>query len=539
MKQILTLAACIVGATCFAQSKKFDFKLGSEYGLPRKTIDLSFFGNEKDGIVNLSLKKEQLFITRFNPQTLAQTDERVIEVPEATRDMVGEKVVNFGNNFYWLRSDWDKVAQKEFLYATRIDVKNGRFDGKDQKLIEANKMGSEEYMSTGWYSAKKIGKYEFNYDADRTKLLVSYRLVPEDRRDKYNYDKLGIYVFDENMQKIWSNEFTMPYTERRMDNEDFAVDANGNAYLLAKVYDSDRRKEKDKATGNPAYHLEVFKFTQNNKQVIHAKVSLDQYFIRETSLIENAMHDMVIACTYSKNAKGKGTEGIFLGILNTDGKVANYKKGHYKFPVEELQKFESRRKQRKIEKDDDYEAPNLQVRNIIVEKDGSILLACEEYFVTESSHYRSGSGTMGGYYTTSYTYHYDDILASKIDASGNFLWMRKIPKRQQGTRGRGTMSFKLISDETGYYFLYLDNKKNENMEEDDTPAKHQDGFGGQVMEAKIDNGGNVTKEIVFNTREEDIMIYPADFDKINNNQFIGRAKVKKNLFQPVLITMKK
>lgn len=539
MKKIFVLAFSTIVSTCYAQSKKFDFKLGSEYGLPRKTEDLSFFGNEDDGIVNLSLKKEQLYITRFNAKTLTQTDERVIEVPDATRNMVSETVVDFNKNYYWLRSDWNKETQKEFLYATRVDVKNGRLANKDQKLIEANKMGSEGYMPTGWYSGKKIGKYQFNYDADRKKLLVSYRLIPEDRRDKNNYDKLGIYVFDENMQKVWSNEFTMPYTEKRMDNEDFAIDANGNAYLLAKVYNSDSRKEKDKETGNPAYHLEVFKFTPNNEQVIHANISLDQYFVRETSLIENAMHDMIIACTYSKNAKGKGTEGIFLGILNTDGKVSNYKKGHYKFPVEELQKFESRRKQRKIEKDDDYEAPNLKVRNIVVEKDGSVLLACEEYFVTEHTSYSSGPGGTMGSSRTTYIYHYDDILASKIDASGNFLWMRKIPKRQQGGRGRGTMSFKLISDETGYYFLYLDNKKNEKMEEDDTPAKHQDGFGGQVMEAKVDNSGNLTKEIVFDTREEDIMIFPADFDKINNNQFIGRAKIKKNLFQPVLITMKK
>ena len=528
----------MVATSVAAQSKKFDFKLGSEYGLPKKAWDLSFLGNDKDGIVNLSLKKEQLYITRFNPTTLTQTDERVAEVPEATRNMNSEMVVDFNNTYYWLRSDWDKETQKESLFYTKIDVKNGRLENKDQKLIEANKIGSGEYVSTGWYSAKKVGKYDFNYDADHKKLMISYRLVPEDRRDKNSFDRLGIYVFDENMKKLWSNEFTMPYTEKRMDNEDFAVDANGNAYLLAKVYDSESRKEKDKETGNPAYHLEVFKFTPNKKQVIHAKVALDQYFIQESSLIENAMHDMIIACTYSKNAKKKGTEGIFLGIVNTEGKVSDYKKGHYKFPAEELQKFESRRKQRKIEKDDDYEAPNLKVRNIIVEKDGSVLLACEEYFVTSNTYYSSGAGGRMGSSRTTYTYHYDDILASKIDAAGNFLWMKKIPKRQQGTMGRGTMSFKLISDETGYYFLYLDNKKNEKMDENDTPAKHVDGFGGQVMEAKIDNNGNITKEIVFNTREEDIMIFPADFYKINNNQFIGRAKIKKTLFQPVLITMK-
>ncbi len=99
------------------------------------------------------------------------------------------------------------------------------------------------------------------------------------------------------------------------------------------------------------------------------------------------------------------------------------------------------------------------------------------------------------------------------------------------------MSFKLISDESGYYFLYLDNIKNEKMDDDDTPAKHVDGAGGQVFVSKIDNAGNVTKELIFNTREEDMMIFPSEFSKINDKQFIGRAKLKKTLFQPLLITV--
>ena len=149
--------------------------------------------------------------------------------------MVSEILVDFNKNYYWLRSDWNKDAQKELLYATKVDVKKGRLEDRNQKLIEADKMGAAGYQTIGLYSYKKIGKYDFNFDAGHTKLLVSYRRVPESRKDKNSFDKLGIHVFDENMQKIWGNEFTMPYSEKRMDNEDFAVDINGNAYLLAKV----------------------------------------------------------------------------------------------------------------------------------------------------------------------------------------------------------------------------------------------------------------------------------------------------------------
>ncbi|MBC6490995.1 hypothetical protein ACFSQD_15470 [Flavihumibacter stibioxidans] len=89
------------------------------------------------------------------------------------------------------------------------------------------------------------------------------------------------------------------------------------------------------------------------------------------------------------------------------------------------------------------------------------------------------------------------------------------------------MSFMLVNDPTGYYFLYLDNIKNLKLEENEVPKFHVDGFGWQH-----------TKELLFDTRDEDIMIYPADFQKIDGNRFIGRVSLKRNLYQPVLITSK-
>jgi hypothetical protein len=138
---------------------------------------------------------------------------------------------------------------------------------------------------------------------------------------------------------------------------------------------------------------------------------------------------------------------------------------------------------------------------------------------------------------TYYTYYYEDILGAKISKTGNFEWLRKVPKKQRGGSGRGTMSYKLVSDATGYYFLFLDNKKNMELEEDEVAKYHIDGAGGQLVVAKIDNAGNISKEIVFDTREEEVRLYPAEFKRINGNQFIGRAKMKRGDFQPLLITV--
>jgi hypothetical protein len=534
MKKIF-LAVVIFTAlqtTSYAQSKKFTFKLGSEYSLPKKSDDLSFFGNSKDGIINLTLKKEELTVLRFEPNTLNQTSDKVIELPEATKNFNSETVASFANNNnFWLHSDWDKGSGSEMLYSDKIDVSGGKLTNTNTKLLETTKLAGD-MSSFNFYQAKTVNKYNYNFDASQTKLLVSYRLKPEEKNDKINYDKLGFQVLDENMNKLWGAEFTMPYTEAIMDNSDFSIDYNGNAYLLAKVYDSEKRKERDKETGLPAYHYEVLKFTKGNKQIIHSTIDVGQYFTRQVSLVENSLHEMVIACTYSKNAKGDGTDGIFLATLDQNGKIKKYKNGYYEFPLEELEKYESARSKRKIERKGDYEIPYLTVRAVQVESDGSIFIACEQYHIETYTSVSSNGRT-----TTYYYYHYDDILGTKINADGKMNWIRKIPKNQMGSSGRGTMSYKLISDASGYYFLYLDNKKNMELDADETPKQHKDGFGGQVVVAKIDNTGNVTKELVFDTREEDVMLFPSQFSKINSNQFIGRARIKKNLFQPLLITV--
>lgn len=458
MKYFLSVIVLSLSFFSNAQSKKFTFKLGEEYSLPRKSSDLIYFGNERDGILNLSIKKEELTILHFDPKTLAKTNDKVIQLPEATKNFVSETVLDFGSNYYWVHSDWDKENETELLNYDIIDVAGGKLSTTNKNMFKTTKLAGDGYARVSAYVSKVIGKYSFNQDADKTKLLVSYRLYPEFRNDKRNYDKLGFQVFDDKMNKLWGNEFTMPYTEAIMDNSDFTVDHNGNAYLLAKVYDSEKRREIDKETGMPGYHYEVLKFMKGQKRPATVRVEIGENFIKEASLIESSQHDIIIACTYSKKGKGVGTAGIFLAAIDDNGKLAKYKNGYYEFPLAELQKFESAGKRRKMEDKDDYEVPNLHVRDIIVGTDGSVFVACEEYYVVVNTYYSPNGGSR----TTTH-YYYQDIIAAKINASGEFDWVKKIPKKQRGTNGVGTMSFKLVTDASGFYFLYLDNLKNLNI----------------------------------------------------------------------------
>ena len=184
MKYLILAVATLLTTVTNAQSKKFTFKLGTEYELPRKAEDLSFFGNDKDGIVNMGLKKDELTILRFDPKTLVQTTEKVIELPERTKNYNSETVIDFNENYYWLHSDWDKSAETEMLYYDKIDVVSGKIIESNKKLFDAAKIMGSGAAMTGFYRYKMTNKYDFNFDADQTKLLVSYRLAPEEKNDK-------------------------------------------------------------------------------------------------------------------------------------------------------------------------------------------------------------------------------------------------------------------------------------------------------------------------------------------------------------------
>lgn len=173
---------------------------------------------------------------------------------DVTLNFTPEMVTDFisSNQYDWIHSDWDKKAEKEILFYDKMDIVKGKVAESNHRMFETTKMGGD-VVTIGLYSYKLTNKYQFDYDADRKKLLVTYRLSPEFKNDKKNYDKLGFQVFNEKLEKI---------------------------------YNCDTRKENDREMSLPAYHFEVFKLMKDNPTSTVAKVSNNNY-IRSTTLIEN------------------------------------------------------------------------------------------------------------------------------------------------------------------------------------------------------------------------------------------------------------
>jgi hypothetical protein len=101
-----------------------------------------------------------------------------------------------------------------------------------------------------------------------------------------------------------------------------------------------------------------------------------------------------------------------------------------------------------------------------------------------------------------YKFYYDDLVATKLNANGEVLWMKKLPKRQFGSAGKGGMGIAYLEGNNSHYILFLDNVKNADIDINEVPAKHVDGMGGYLTAYKIDDAtGNYSKHTLYNSLE--------------------------------------
>ena len=319
----------------------------------------------------------------------------------------------------------------------------------------------------------------------------------------------------------------MPYTERRMNNLDYQVDSKGNLYLLTKVFHDDSNDDKKKRKDTEAnYHLELFIIKSGSSKIEISKFENKDKFINKLWLFDTDKDYLFCGGFYSngkesKNAWGSQSDfddcdGLILFKVNSSGNI--YDKVYHEVPLEVLNQYESERTKKKNEKrernGDNAQFSDLELKNLIVNKDGSIVLVGEQYFTIYHNNSSMGMGGMagGGYYT----YHYCDMLVSKINTDGTLGWMKKIGKNQVGKRGQGGMSYKYFNANNSHYLVFLDNVKNIDLPLDKAPKLHSDGQGGYLTSVKIsDSDGALTKGSILNSRDvEDITIYQFSTNRI-------------------------
>lgn len=481
-------------------------------GTPYRVVDAAsknYFPIDDNRMVSVKVVGTDVILQSFDTKTLTEISKSTYE--DLPRGMTVERIISLNGRLFFFFSAWDKPNHLEQLFVREINAQ-GKFIGSPRLLLKSSRKitgffggisafsGGSFALSRGAYNT--TGKFVIDPSYDKSKLLIKFRLAPNERDDDINHDEIGMYVFDSNINLISGKVLRMPYTESKMDNIDYTVDSKGNVYVMAKV-----RKDNhiDDKKVNYDYKVELFKYSGSQLSFSKYSVELDGFYINNVLMTEESSGKILCTGFYAKNREDSSPKGMFTFRLNLSGQIEN--KRFYEIPLSIFNMYVSQRTVKKNEKKaekDDLAFSNLHLDRVILQPDNSLLLMGEqEYSVTTT--YVDGNGR----WHTKTTYYNDDIFTAKIDGQGQLLWMRRLAKRQKNVSPSGG-GYKYLYDDRnhGHYFLFLDHIDNLHLQANEVPRYHG-GAGGYLTAYKIDDhNGQVYKQSICNTKDvHDTKIY--------------------------------
>ncbi|MGH1337900.1 MAG: hypothetical protein ACRBFS_17395 [Aureispira sp.] len=481
MKYLLLLFFCLFYTPCLlAQTPAF------RVGEPYKVIDANKKHYFSDPANNLMLaikdRNNKITLQRFDLTTLKEVkrSNRII-LPNLTYIY---DVVRIHGRIYLLQADYTKGRRNLQLFAHQIDPFNCTLVGDRVPVLEGINISQIIIQQRG---------------EDGDVLLLGFRA---DRMGNNEQRLAHGKVLGKDLTTIGEYQLQFPHKRRQVDIIDYHLDQQGIPYVLTKVRPSNNSHRNIIGRGEHAminYQLEILKFNLTDGSHTAIPIKLDKQQIESSWLYAGANGQVICTGFYSKRAsKTKEPDGIFVFKVDPSAKLLEHR--HYEFPIEILTQYKNAGQQSRIARADRKgraEMNNLKLKKIIIQDDNSLVIIGEIDFVVTSTN----TSTNGSTYTRT-TYHYYDMLVTKINVDGSLAWMRKLPKRQIGSRGRGSMSFQHVKLNDQHYFLYLDHPKNKIVNVYELPSIYADGRRAILTAYQVnDKTGKAKKAQILDTKK--------------------------------------
>src|SRR3989338_1301644 len=310
--KILTLAITVVLISSTAQAQNDDeLPRASNVTLtksdPYRVIDgiKYYFTDNEGGILAIKIlgRSGNLFnFQKFSGDrlNLLKTKSEIIEIVGFNLEFFKE----INGKLYMFYSVYDKPNQYEQLFVRSINLESGGFNKDNKLLVRTNRK-----LAAGYYSGYTAqGKFNVDISSDESTFIIKYRYHPESRDDSKSKDILGVSVVSDDLEELWTADLKMPYTESLMDNLDFTIGSNGNAYFLVRLYKEEKTRQNANDPNNES--LAILTATADG-EVNETEFRLkDEFVLNDVILAENANKAIICAGYYSKRGSA-GADGSF------------------------------------------------------------------------------------------------------------------------------------------------------------------------------------------------------------------------------------
>ncbi len=355
---------------------------------------------------------------------------------------------------------------------------------------------------------RKAGSFSVLPSSNNEFYCIEYEIPGDkDANDRFLYK-----IFSKNFDLVSEGEYQVPYESRVSSISRRYLSNTGDYFLSCNVYDlGDKKRVKDVASLDKVVLLHIKK-----DGIEEMEMELDGRRSMEMNYSSDGNGIMTFTGLYG-DKKERGIKGIFYFRYDFKNKK-EIDSGFEPFTKDFITSDWSDKQKEKAQKKEDKgkAAPqlyNYEVRGLMTQADGSIVGLMEKYWVQVITTTDPKTGAT----STTYVYHYEDLITYKIQANGTFEWVKKIPKKQISRNDGGFLSsVSSFMKDDKMIIIFNDNMKNYDLKGDYNGERFVCNYGKKtstVAYAEVDIAtGEIVQKLALGTEAINQYAVPKSFE---------------------------
>jgi hypothetical protein len=418
----------------------------------------------------------------FNYGSFEVKSSTVVSLPEGNKDQKFEQLLFLGNGFIMFTGGFSKESDLYQIMATLLDAEGNRV--ADPSLVHY----------TVHQSSSRPLVFKAVASPDASKIVMVFDSKYEQKKDM----PLSLKVYDRTIDLLWEKELTLPYQSDILEVHNYAVDNTGDVFLM-----SGRNPMKD-AVGIKTVQMgkhAVFYYNAAENKLKEFGVGLRDKQVVSAIFKVHPSGDLMITGYYSNDAEFAAA-GTFLFTISAGGSAVKAA-SMMPFSKDFLLKFMREKQVENRPTLVDYYLDQMLFTN-----DGQILLVGEQYYITETVN----SDPISGNRQSELRYHFDNVIATLLQADGRQLWSSKISKTQYVLNDPEYCSYALFANESGWQFFFNDSKENATKLvalPDGEATSWSGGTRSQVTCVELDTKGALTRSVWVDNEEDGLLLLPG------------------------------